>query len=75
MGREAHHPTLAERFAEDPAPPQDPSPVASMCHRLQTKAGKARYALRGGLTRRSGVSSGYPMVTAADELSRLIVQG
>ena len=46
MGREAHHPTLAERFAEDPAPPQDPSPVASMCHRLQTKAGKARYALR-----------------------------
>ena len=46
MGREAHHPTLAERFAEDPAPPQDPSPVASMCHRLQTKAGKARNALR-----------------------------
>jgi hypothetical protein len=46
MGREAHHPTLAERFAEDPAPPQDPSPVAAMCHRLQTKAGKARYALR-----------------------------
>ena len=46
MGREAHHPTLAERFAEDPALPQDPSPVASMCHRLQTKAGKARYALR-----------------------------
>ena len=46
MGREAHHPTLAERFAADPTPPQDPSPVASMCHRLQTKAGKARYALR-----------------------------
>src|SRR5882757_5019508 len=39
MGREAHHPTLAERFAADPTPPQDPSPVASMCHRLQTKAG------------------------------------
>ena len=46
MGREAHHPTLAERFAEDPAPPEDPTPVASMRHRLQTKAGKARYALR-----------------------------
>ncbi|MDA8248997.1 MAG: IS1182 family transposase [Rhodospirillales bacterium] len=46
MGREAHHPSLAERFAEDPAPPKDPTPVASMRHRLQTKAGKARYALR-----------------------------
>jgi hypothetical protein len=46
MGREAHHPTLAERFAADPAAPENPTPVASMCHRLQTKAGKARYALR-----------------------------
>ena len=46
MGREAHHPSLAERFAEDPAPPKDPTPVASMRHRLQTKEGKARYALR-----------------------------
>jgi hypothetical protein len=34
MGREAHHPSLAERFAEDPAPPKDPTPVASMRHRL-----------------------------------------
>ena len=46
MGREAHHPWLAERFAADPAPPNDPTPVASMRHRLQTKEGKARYALR-----------------------------
>ena len=46
MGREAHHPSLAERFAEDPVPPQDPTPVASMRHRLQTKEGKKRYALR-----------------------------
>jgi hypothetical protein len=46
MGREAHHPSLAERFAEDPAPPKDPTPVASMRHRLQTKEGKKRYALR-----------------------------
>jgi hypothetical protein len=45
-GREAHHPSLAERFAEDPAPPKDPTPIASMRHRLQTKEGKARYALR-----------------------------
>jgi transposase len=46
MGREAHHPSLAERFAEDPAPPKDPTPVAAMRHRLQTKEGKKRYALR-----------------------------
>lgn len=46
MGREAHHPSLTERFAEDPAPPKDPTPVASMRHRLQTKEGKKRYALR-----------------------------
>ena len=46
MGREAHHPSLAERFAADPTPPKDPTPVASMRHRLQTKEGKARYALR-----------------------------
>lgn len=46
MGREAHHPSLAERFAEDPTPPKDPTPVVSMRHRLQTKEGKKRYALR-----------------------------
>jgi transposase len=46
MGREAHHPSLAERFAEDPAPPKNPTPVEAMRHRLQTKEGKARYALR-----------------------------
>jgi len=46
MGREAHHPTLAERFAEDPVAPENPTPLEAMRHRLQTKAGKARYALR-----------------------------
>ena len=46
LGRQAHHPSLAERFAEDPTPPEDPTPAASMRHRLQTKEGKARYALR-----------------------------
>jgi hypothetical protein len=46
MGREAHHPSLAERFAEDPTPPENPTPIAAMHHRLQTKEGKARYALR-----------------------------
>jgi transposase len=46
MGREAHHPSLAERFAEDPTPPENPTPVEAMRHRLQTKDGKKRYALR-----------------------------
>ena len=46
MGREAHHPTLTERFADDPTAPADPTPVEAMGHRLQTKAGKKLYALR-----------------------------
>jgi transposase len=46
MGREAHHPSLAERFARDPTAPENPTPVEAMRHRLQTKAGKTRYALR-----------------------------
>ena len=46
MGREAHHPSLGERFAEDPPAPEHPTPVEAMRHRLQTKEGKARYALR-----------------------------
>jgi len=46
MRREAHHPSLAERFAEDPPAPENPTPVEAMRHRLQTKEGKKRYALR-----------------------------
>jgi transposase len=46
MGREAHHPTLDERFAPAPPPPQDPTPLEAMGHRLKTPEGKQRYALR-----------------------------
>ena len=46
MGREAHHPSLDERFAEAPPSPRDPTPLAAMSHRLQTPEGKKRYALR-----------------------------
>jgi hypothetical protein len=46
MGREAHHPSLAERFADAPPPPADPTPLEAMRHRLQTREGKKRYALR-----------------------------
>ena len=44
MGREAHHPSLAERFADAPPPPAEPTPLEAMRHRLQTKEGKKRYA-------------------------------
>ncbi len=46
MGREAHHPSLGERFAGPPPPPRDPTPLAVMGHRLQTPEGKRLYALR-----------------------------
>jgi transposase len=46
MGREAHHPSLAERFDPAPEPPKDPTPLEAMAHRLQTPAGKKLYALR-----------------------------
>ena len=37
---------MTERFAEDPVPPKNPSPVEAMQHRLHTRAGKALYAKR-----------------------------
>jgi transposase len=46
MGRQPHHPPLAERFAPDPPPPEQPTPLAVMAHRLQTRQGKQLYALR-----------------------------
>ena len=46
MRREAHHLGLDERFADAPPPPEDPTPLAAMAHRLQTPEGKKLYALR-----------------------------
>jgi len=45
-GREAHHPSLSERFAAAPAAPQNPTPVEAMMHRLKTPEGKQLYGLR-----------------------------
>ena len=45
-GRQAHHPSLDERFAEPPPAPTDPTPLEAMQHRLKTPEGKKRYALR-----------------------------
>jgi transposase len=46
LGRQPHHPPLAERFAPDPPPPEQPTPLEAMAHRLQTQEGRKLYALR-----------------------------
>jgi hypothetical protein len=43
MGRKAHHPSLGERFVDNPPAPENPTPVEAMRHRLQTKEGKKHY--------------------------------
>ena len=45
-GRQPHHPSLRERFAEAPPAPHNPTPLQAMAHRLQTPEGKKLYALR-----------------------------
>jgi transposase len=45
MGRQPHHPPLSERFADVP-PPENPTPVEAMAHRLKTARGRDLYALR-----------------------------
>ena len=46
MGRQPHHPPLAERFAMTPEAPVDPTAVEAMAHRLKTPEGRDLYALR-----------------------------
>jgi transposase len=46
MGRQPHHPPLAERFAPTPPAPENPTPVEAMAHRLKTPEGRNLYALR-----------------------------
>ena len=45
LGRDAHHQSLRERFADAP-PPENPTPVEAMAHRLKTPEGKKLYAKR-----------------------------
>jgi hypothetical protein len=40
MGRQPHHPPLSERFADVPPPPENPTPVEAMAHRLKTARGR-----------------------------------
>ncbi len=46
MGREPHHPSLAERFADAPLLADAPTPLKAMAHRLKTLEGKTLYGLR-----------------------------
>ena len=45
-GRQPHHPSLDERFADAPPAPENPTPLEAMAHRLRTPAGKKLYGLR-----------------------------
>ena len=46
MGRQPHYPPLAGRLAPVPPPPENPTPLEAMAHRLKTPEGKELYALR-----------------------------
>jgi len=46
FGKEQHNQPLEVRFKKEDPPPENPTPVAAMKHRLQTKEGKAVYAQR-----------------------------
>lgn len=46
MGRQPHHPPLADRLETPPPAPEDPTPVEAMAHRLKTPEGRNLYALR-----------------------------
>jgi transposase len=46
MGRQPHHPPLAERFETAPSAPENPTPVEAMAHRLKTPEGRKLYAQR-----------------------------
>lgn len=45
-GRERHHRSWKQRFAEAPPAPQNPTPLQAMAHRLASPEGRQLYALR-----------------------------
>ena len=46
LGRERHHADLLQRSSPEPHGPAPQDPLAAMAHRLNTRAGRALYALR-----------------------------
>jgi len=46
-GRDSHHQSWRERFAQEPAPPaEDASPMVKMAYKLKTEVGRRLYGLR-----------------------------
>ncbi len=46
LGRDRHHRSWKDRFAEAPPAPESPTPLQAMAHRLATPEGRQTYALR-----------------------------
>ena len=45
-GRDRHHQSWKERFADPPTAPEEPTPLQAMIHQLASPEGKKAYALR-----------------------------
>jgi transposase len=46
LGRERHHRSWQDRFAQAPPAPENPTPLQAMAHRLASPEGRKLYALR-----------------------------
>jgi transposase len=46
LGRDRHHRSWKDRFAEAPPAPENPAPLEAMTHRLASPEGRQAYALR-----------------------------
>jgi len=68
--REKHHLPLAERFREDPEPPENATAVQAMRHRLQTREGKAIYA-----TRKSTVETVFGIIKHVQGFRQFLLRG
>src|SRR5471032_1805294 len=64
LGRQPHHPSLAERFADTPPASENPTPVEAMAHRLKTPEGRKLYA-RANRPRNRCFGTRIPPVLAA----------
>lgn len=68
--REKHNLSLKERFQVDPEPPQNPTPVQAMKHRLRTKEGKALYAKR-----KSSVETVFGIIKQVQGFRQFLLRG
>ena len=68
--RQAHNLPLKERFKDDPEPPQNPNPVQTMKHRMQTQEGKALYAKR-----KSTVETVFGIIKHVLEFRQFLLRG